>query len=184
MGGVWARAHNSAVECVLHTDEVGGPNPSAPTEILEDFCRRDGQARQSCSRSPVGLPLARLVDERGGLRCKRACKRRNRGCIACRRTCPSDNRGCIACRCTCPSDNRGCIACRCTCPSDNRACIARGRTVSGHPRHRLDVSRVDEATRWVRGLTVAPGGRRRAASVLRGGSGARTADQCDAAPSA
>jgi hypothetical protein len=27
------RAHNSAVECVLHTDEVAGSNPAAPTRI-------------------------------------------------------------------------------------------------------------------------------------------------------
>jgi hypothetical protein len=36
--GSW-RAHNSAVECVLHTDEVGGPNPSAPTDIIGLFGR-------------------------------------------------------------------------------------------------------------------------------------------------
>jgi hypothetical protein len=27
------RAHNSVVECVLHTDEVAGSNPAAPTKI-------------------------------------------------------------------------------------------------------------------------------------------------------
>src|SRR5258708_21420177 len=32
LGGTSARAHNSAVECVLHTDEVAGSNPAAPTE--------------------------------------------------------------------------------------------------------------------------------------------------------
>jgi NAD(P)-dependent dehydrogenase (short-subunit alcohol dehydrogenase family) len=46
MGPVSAWAHNSAVECVLHTDEVGGPNPSAPTEIIQDFSRRDGKERR------------------------------------------------------------------------------------------------------------------------------------------
>ena len=32
-----SRAHNSAVECVLHTDEVAGSIPAAPTGIVQDF---------------------------------------------------------------------------------------------------------------------------------------------------
>src|SRR5436190_9568457 len=32
VGGTSAWAHNSAVECVLHTDEVAGSNPAAPTQ--------------------------------------------------------------------------------------------------------------------------------------------------------
>jgi two-component system chemotaxis response regulator CheY len=33
VGRSGTRAHNSAVECVLHTDEVAGSNPAAPTRV-------------------------------------------------------------------------------------------------------------------------------------------------------
>ncbi len=58
LGGlpVARRAHNSAVECVLHTDEVAGSIPAAPTGIFAFLGNRDSQAVES-SRSvtiPVG----------------------------------------------------------------------------------------------------------------------------------
>ncbi len=41
LGGTSAWAHNSAVECVLHTDEVAGSNPAAPTKTHRAISRRD-----------------------------------------------------------------------------------------------------------------------------------------------
>jgi hypothetical protein len=51
-----SRAHNSAVECVLHTDEVAGSIPAAPTEIIQDFSADPGGAVES-SRAAT-IPVA------------------------------------------------------------------------------------------------------------------------------
>src|SRR5262249_4343175 len=51
------RAHNSAVECVLHTDEVAGSNPAAPpsAQLSNPRSPRPGFAREGCRGAPCGF---------------------------------------------------------------------------------------------------------------------------------
>jgi hypothetical protein len=64
------RAHNSAVECVLHTDEVAGSIPAAPTSVstkLSHLEAREEQARAGGDASLAAGDLdlgARVVDSR------------------------------------------------------------------------------------------------------------------------
>ena len=63
------RAINSAVECVLHTDEVAGSNPAAPTESLANRPSRHAQS------APAQVARAGAASARGAIRTRDAQRR-------------------------------------------------------------------------------------------------------------
>jgi hypothetical protein len=69
-----SRAHNSAVECVLHTDEVAGSIPAAPTGIAQVFGGR-------LERPYLAVPIDRAV-QRWAARGRVSCMRRRAGLSA------------------------------------------------------------------------------------------------------